>query len=49
MDNGITSAIFLKKVGSGMHNYPERERCYIDARKNRFWNAVLACVLKKNF
>jgi hypothetical protein len=26
MDNGITSAIFLKKVGSGVHNDPERER-----------------------
>jgi hypothetical protein len=50
-------AIFLKKIGSGMHSDPKfgwEERgggvSYTDAGEIRFRNAVLACILlRKNF
>jgi hypothetical protein len=50
----VVSAIFLKKTGSGMHSdskFGQRGGVfsYIDARKERFWNAVPAWfLLRKN-
>jgi hypothetical protein len=49
-----TSAIFLKKIGSGMHSDPKfgqrRGMCYIDATVKGFWDAIPAYVLlSKNF
>jgi hypothetical protein len=49
------SAIFLKKIGSGMHSdkkFGQRGRGvrYIDARKKRFRNGIPACARsRKNF
>jgi hypothetical protein len=51
----LCSAISLKKIGSGTHsdpNYGWRAGgvSYINIKRRRFWNAVLACaLLRKNF
>jgi hypothetical protein len=51
----MNSAIFLEKVGSGMHSDPKFSQrgggvSSINARKKTFWNAILVCVLlRKNF
>jgi hypothetical protein len=47
------SAIFLKKIGSGMHSDPKfsprgGDVHYVDARKKRFCNALaLQCIIVK--
>jgi hypothetical protein len=51
----MSSAIFLKKIGSGMHSDPKfgwrgGGVSYIDAREKRFQNTIPACaLLRKNF
>jgi hypothetical protein len=47
------SAVFLKKIGSGKHSDPKfgwraGGVCCIDAKKKRFQNTILACVLLRN-
>jgi hypothetical protein len=52
--SGLASVIFLQKIDCRMHSDP---KCgwkrggvsYIDAWNIRFWNAVLTCILRKNF
>jgi hypothetical protein len=44
----LSSTIFLKKIGPGMHSDPKFGRTgkgvnYINAREKIFWNAVPAC------
>jgi hypothetical protein len=48
--NILHSAIFLKKIGSGMHSDPKFDQrgggdSYINAKEKTFQNAVPVCVL----